>query len=503
MNRLLDYLRRVLEEPLGDADLLDRFIESRDETAFAGLLKRHGSMVLGVCQRILGNPQDAEDAFQATFLVLARKAASVRPREAVGNWLYGVAYRTALEARAKIRRRCAREKQVDEMPELEETQQSCCHELLSLLDREVHRLPDKYRLPVVLCDLEGRSRKEVARQLAIPEGTLSSRLATAHKKLAWRLTRLGLTVSGASMAMLLGENAVSACVPASLLVATTRAAMLLTAGLAAGVSAGVITLTEGVLRAMFIAKVKTATVLLCGVATLGLGTGGLLYQTRVGAADSPRPGQNRVADQGEERRLGGNPDDDAARQEKERAKLAAEQERLRASKLAEVERARREAVMQRERAEAERRRAEEELRALNEQLAKAKDAERLARQQAEKALYAQNVRQAQEDIRQAQEDFGRKPAGPQGLNRLSEAEAKVREQFKRQRQALMEQMKRLDAEERETLRKLEAERRLLSKQQNRQSGDQASPAGDKLDRILERLDRMERRLEKLERGGRK
>src|SRR5215469_7672600 len=109
MNRLLDHLRRAFEEPLGDADLLDRFIERREETAFAALLKRHGRMVFGVCRRILGNPHDAEDAFQATFLVLARKAASVRPREAVGAWLYGVAYRTALEARTKISRRSARE----------------------------------------------------------------------------------------------------------------------------------------------------------------------------------------------------------------------------------------------------------------------------------------------------------------------------------------------------------------------------------------------------------
>jgi RNA polymerase sigma-70 factor (ECF subfamily) len=186
MNRLLDHLRRVLEEPLGDAELLDRFIERREEAAFAALLKRHGPMVFGVCRRILGNVHDAEEAFQATFLVLARKAASVRRRVAVAAWLYGVAYRTALEARKKITRRHSREIQVDEMPDPEERQQSCCHELLALLDREVHRLPDKYRLPVILCELEGRSRKEAARQLGIPEGTLSSRLATAHKKLAWR-----------------------------------------------------------------------------------------------------------------------------------------------------------------------------------------------------------------------------------------------------------------------------------------------------------------------------
>ncbi len=492
MNRLLDYLRRVLEQPLGDAELLERFIDKRDEAAFAALLKRHGPMVLGVCRRILGSPQDTEDAFQATFLVLARRAFSVRPRETVGNWLYGVAFRTALQAKSKIKRRYAREKQVNEMPEPEENQPSCCNDLLALLDRELHRLPDKYRLPVVLCDLEGRSRKEVARQLAIPEGTLSSRLATAHKKLAWRLTRHGFSVSGASLAMLIAENAASACVPASLLVATTRAAMLLTIGQAAGVSATVISLAEGVLRTMFIAKLKTATVLLCGVAAFSVGTGGMLYQTSVGAADSPIPSQIRVAEQ-EPNRSGVNHDDEATRLERDRAKLAAEEERLRAALRAEVEKVHREAEMQRDRAEVAQRRAEEAARALKEQLAKAQEAERRARQQAEKALYAQN-------IRQAQQEFSPKQEAKRSLDRLAELEAKTREEFAKQRQVLMTQMKKLEAEERADLQKLQAERSRLMKQQG---DDRESPARDKLDQILERLERMERRLERLEQGGRR
>ncbi len=493
MNRLLDYLRRVLEEPLGDADLLDRFINRHDETAFAALLKRHGPMVLGVCRRILGNPQDAEDAFQATFLVLARRASSVKPRETVGNWLYGVAFRTALQARAKIQRRCAHEKQVHEMSEPEERQPSCCHDLLSLLDRELNRLPDKYRLPVVLCDLEGRSRKEVARQLAIPEGTLSSRLATAHKKLAWRLTRYGLSVSGASLVMLMAENAASASVPASLLVATTRAAMLLTFGQAAGVSATVISLTEGVLRTMFIAKLKTATVLLCGVAAFGVGTGGLWYQTSVGAADSPRPVQIRVAEQQEANQSGDNRENEASRRERDQAKLAAEAERLRASLREQVEKARREAEMQRDRAEAAQRRAEEAMRALNEQRARAGEEESRARQRAEKSLYAQ-------DIRQARREASPKQEAQQALKLLAEQEAKYREHFEHQRQNLVMQMRKLEAEEQQTLQKLEAERNRLVKQQ---ADDRPAPARDKLDQILERLERMELRLERLERGGRR
>src|SRR6516165_8747626 len=119
MNRLMCHLRRAIQadEPCpSDGELLACFIERREETAFAALVRRHGPMVLGVCRRILRNPHDADDAFQATFLVLVRKAASVRPREAVGNWLYGVAYRTALEARGRIARRRGREKQVDDLP---------------------------------------------------------------------------------------------------------------------------------------------------------------------------------------------------------------------------------------------------------------------------------------------------------------------------------------------------------------------------------------------------
>ncbi len=292
---LLYHLRRVALHALGeqrtDGQLLEHFIARRDETAFEALLRRHGPMVRGVCRRILGDVHDADDAFQATFLVLVRKADSVRPREAVGNFLYGVAYRTALEARRRMARRRMREMPLPNVPQPESESSDLWQELRPLLDREVSRLSEKYRLPVVLCELEGRSRKEVARQLAIPEGTLSSRLATARKKLAARLASYGLAFSGASLAALLAENTASACVPAALSAATVKAAMLMAAGPAALgiVSTTVTTLTEGVLKAMFIAKIKTATiVVLLGVAALGLGTSGVIYQTRAGAADSPK-----------------------------------------------------------------------------------------------------------------------------------------------------------------------------------------------------------------------
>src|SRR5262249_1483282 len=146
----------------------------RDEAAFAALVRRHAPMVFGVCRRVVGHLQDAEDAFQATFLLLARKAGSITAREAVAGWLYSVAYPARLEARSASARRRTRERQVAVMPEPATEPEESLRELQRLLDRELHRLPEKYRLPVVLCELEGRSRKEVARQLGIPEGTLSS-----------------------------------------------------------------------------------------------------------------------------------------------------------------------------------------------------------------------------------------------------------------------------------------------------------------------------------------
>ncbi len=292
-DRLLEHIRRIALLGIGerrtDGQLLELFISERDETAFALLLRRHGAMVWSVCRRILGNAHDADDAFQAAFLVLVRKADSIRPREAVGNWLHGVACRTALEARGRLARRRAKEQSLQDMPLLEDKPEEPWQELWPILDRELSRLSDKYRLPIVLCDLEGRSRKDVARQLAIPEGTLSSRLATARKKLAVRLARYGFVVSAASLGILLAEKAATASLSFSLLSSTTKAAMLIAAGpaVAAGVvSATVSTLTEGVLKAMFIAKIKTATLVLCSVAAFGVGTGGVYYQTQAGAADS-------------------------------------------------------------------------------------------------------------------------------------------------------------------------------------------------------------------------
>ena len=186
---------------LSDAELLERFVAGRDEAAeaaFAALVERHGVMVLGVCRRVLGNRDEAEDAFQATFLVLARKAAAIARREQLASWLHGVARRAALDARARATRRKAREKRLGAMLPVEPPDQTMASELRTILDEELARLPERHRAAIVLCELEGLSRREAALRLAISEGTLSSRLARAKSHLRERLTRRGFALSAAA-----------------------------------------------------------------------------------------------------------------------------------------------------------------------------------------------------------------------------------------------------------------------------------------------------------------
>jgi RNA polymerase sigma-70 factor (ECF subfamily) len=287
MSEFLHNLRRAAlrrdEAGLSDGQLLDAYIRGREEAAFTALVRRHGPMVWGVCRRVLGDEGDAEDAFQAAFLVLVRKAASIAPREMVANFLYGVARQTAVKAKAMAVKRKAREKQVKDMPEPATPEQDGGRDLLPLLDQELSRLPDKYRSAIVLCDLEGKSYKEAARQLGCPEGTLSARLARGRVMLAKRLSRHGLAVSGGILAMMLSKSAASAGVPASVVSSTIQAASLFAAGQAAAtgaISVQVAALTEGVMKTMLLAKLKGVGVLLM-VAVLS-GTAGLIYQTQAG-----------------------------------------------------------------------------------------------------------------------------------------------------------------------------------------------------------------------------
>lgn len=288
LNTFLEHLHHLLAPPGGDltdGQLLARFVAARDEASFAALVRRHGPMVLAVCRRLLRHVQDAEDCFQATFMVLARKAATVK-RDSVGSWLYAVAYRTSLEARTVNTRRQMRERQVQEMPHPEvmptETQ-----DWRPWLDQELSRLPEKYRAAIVACDLEGRSRKEAARLLGLAEGTISSRLARGRRLLAKRLASHGLSLSGGALAAALCEGAASAQVPAALLSSTVKTAALVAAGEWTAVSGASVILMKGVLKSMFVAKLK----LMVGAVMVvtALGASGLVYR----AAGQSAPAEKR------------------------------------------------------------------------------------------------------------------------------------------------------------------------------------------------------------------
>src|SRR6516164_1775910 len=205
---LIRYLRRAavgsVRPAVPDVQLVERFLTQRDESAFELLVWRHGAMVLGVCRRILGDAHEAEDAFQATFLVLARKAASAARHRSVGGWLHTVAYRVALRARARRVARSCHEWPLDEPPAiaLDPASEAAWREVREVIDEEVSQLPEKFRAPFVLFHLEGRSNAEVARELGCPVGTVESRLSRARQRLRARLARRGLTPTAALFAAL-------------------------------------------------------------------------------------------------------------------------------------------------------------------------------------------------------------------------------------------------------------------------------------------------------------
>jgi RNA polymerase sigma factor (sigma-70 family) len=267
---VLEHLRRLLggrgRDPTEDAQLLWRFVSERDEAAFASLLERYGPLVLRVCRNLLHAPHDVEDAFQATFLVFVRKAGSLARPDLLGPWLRGVAYRVAMRTRAQAARRREHERRAAAMssPGLEET--SDWRDLGAVLEEEVSRLPEKYRVPFVLCYLEGKTNEQAALCLGCPKGTVLSRLARARERLRTRLTRRGVAPDAA----LLGASLPA--VPEALKRSTLRAALLMAAGRsagAAGVSAEVVSLVQGVTQAMFLSKLSTAAVALLVVVFVG------------------------------------------------------------------------------------------------------------------------------------------------------------------------------------------------------------------------------------------
>jgi RNA polymerase sigma factor (sigma-70 family) len=305
---LLQHLRRLGVTPAAgsasDAVLLGRFVRQRDEAAFAELVARYGPMVLRTCRRVLADTHDAEEAFQATFLVLARKAASVRPPEALAAWLHEVARRAALKARAARSRRCQRERPplATEPPDphADPLAELCVRELLTVLDEEVRRLPEVYRLPVLLCCVEGRTQEEAARQLGWSHGSVRGRLMRGRARLHARLVRRGLTLSAGLLALEVLRGTATAAVAARLGDAVLRAACSPGAG---DVSHGAFVLAEGVVRNMMLTKLKSLAlvVLLVGAVVL---SGGLLARHALAgcfprpapAADEPMPEDRPVTE---------------------------------------------------------------------------------------------------------------------------------------------------------------------------------------------------------------
>jgi RNA polymerase sigma factor (sigma-70 family) len=277
---ILRHLRRLTsthgDEQQPDRQLLERFARHRDDDAFAALLRRHGPMVLGVCRSVLHDLHDAEDAFQAAFLVLAQKAGSIHQHESLGSWLYRVAYHVAVKAQAGAARRRARERTTEPPPGADPLLDLSLRELRGVLYEELGRLPEYYRAPLVLCYLEEKTLEEAARLLGWSRGAVKGRLERGRERLRSRLARRGLALSaGLTVAGLAGSSA-SAKVPALLANATLEAAVLLTAGhrtAAAVTSTAVATLIEGATQTMFSSKRQVLTLVVLAVfgAVAGLG----------------------------------------------------------------------------------------------------------------------------------------------------------------------------------------------------------------------------------------
>jgi len=247
---LLRHLCRLTAAPASvlssDACLLERFIRCRDEDSFAALVGRHGPLVYGVCRRLLADAGAAEDCFQATFLVLARRAPSLDGRRPLANWLHAVAYRTSVKARQSAARRRAHQLQLLSLATVPAPEEKPWIELRPLLDEELNRLPEKYRAPLVLCFLEGKSHQQAARELGWPSGSMSRRMNRARELLRRRLARRGLTLSTGLLFLLIARNAGAATVSKTLAGLTTQAALAFRAGQAA-ISSQAASLAEEVL----------------------------------------------------------------------------------------------------------------------------------------------------------------------------------------------------------------------------------------------------------------
>jgi RNA polymerase sigma factor (sigma-70 family) len=251
-------------QDLTDRQLLQQFLAEKEAAAFTILMHRHGPMVLGIGQRVLGDAHSAEDVFQATFLLLVRRAASIPCTGSLGNWLYAVAQRIALKARAQTAARRRRERRATQMPRAEPLDELTCQELRSVLDEEIGRLPEKYRSPIVLCNFEGKSYDQAALELGCPKDSLAKRLARARELLRHQLTQRGISLGVGTLALFLAEKTARAAVSARLTMNTVKAAASVAAGkapAAAYLSTAAAALVEHAMRTR-LPEVKTKLVLL-------------------------------------------------------------------------------------------------------------------------------------------------------------------------------------------------------------------------------------------------
>ena len=283
-------LRTWAAATLSDRELLQHFVLSRQEMAFETIVQRHGSMVLGICKRMLRHEQDAEDAFQATFIVLARKASNIRKQESLAGWLHGVAFRTANKLRSTRTRRRHREHALpDEVPG-KTVDDLTWREVQTVLDEEINRLADKYRGPLLLCYVQAKTRDEAAAQLGIEVNVLRGRLDRGRDLLRSRLTRRGLSLSAPLLASGIGTAVQAGCATQQLVHVAVQ-----TASGAAIASPTVVALTQGVIQAMFVTKLKSAVFGVAMVAFLGTGVGLMGYGARAGEGGTSAAAQVKKA----------------------------------------------------------------------------------------------------------------------------------------------------------------------------------------------------------------
>src|SRR5215469_8810064 len=276
-NPFLHYIRHLIgshpTEDITDRQLLERFLARRDETAVEALVRRYGPLVLGVCRRVLRNEHAAQDAFQATFLVLIRKAPTLISCERLGGWLYRVAYRLALRVRANEARRRRREARAARRETDTASHALTTSERVVALEEELQRLPERHRLPLVLCYLEGKTNEQAAQILGCPQGSMSARLSQARERLRVSLSRRGYTVLATGISSLLVSAAAEAAVPLPLFSNTVRAVLWFSRAESATtgfVSTQAITLARQACRAMLVSKLKIPALILA-FAMLGTG----------------------------------------------------------------------------------------------------------------------------------------------------------------------------------------------------------------------------------------